>query len=268
MSNDNHYALILGSSSGFGKSSAIQLAKMGYNIFGMHLDVGTNKKHAELLAEEIRSYGVKCLFFNKNAADEAQRKEIVAILKEELINDNDAKIRVYIHSLAFGALGPIISHNREELINQRKIEMTMNVMGNSFLFWAQDLFLENMFCENARIISLTSSGSIRAMKGYGAVSAAKAALEAYTRQLAVELAPYKITVNALMPGVTDTPAAQKLPEFQRLKEVSASHNPYGRNTIPDDVAKAIALMIDEKSYWITGQTIGVDGGESICNAFE
>ncbi|MGA2298806.1 MAG: SDR family oxidoreductase [FCB group bacterium] len=263
----NLNAVILGSSSGFGRASAMELARMGYNIYGIHLDTGANKKEADRIVEELRCFGVRVRFFNQNAADESKRREIINTIKDELAEDDNSKIRVLMHSLAFGTIGPLISANREDEINKKRIEMTMNVMANSLLYWAQDIFHNQLFAEDSRIIALTSSGSNRAMKGYGAVSVAKAALESFVRQLAVELAPFKITVNALMPGVTDTPAAQKLPDFPRMLKFCAEHHPYDRNTFPQDVAKAIALIIDEKSYWITGQTIGVDGGESIYSSF-
>jgi enoyl-[acyl-carrier-protein] reductase (NADH) len=103
------------------------------------------------------------------------------------------------------------------------------------------------------------------MMNYGGISVAKCALEAYVRQLAVELAPYKITVNALMPGTTDTPAGNVIPGFMQMLHFAKQINPYHRNTTPADVANVIALLSDEKSYWITGQIIGVDGGEDIVH---
>ena len=73
----NVYALILGVSSGFGKSTAIELAKEGYNIIGAHLDMGSNKLKAEEFRQELESYGVKAIFFNANAADDNVRKTII-----------------------------------------------------------------------------------------------------------------------------------------------------------------------------------------------
>jgi enoyl-[acyl-carrier-protein] reductase (NADH) len=130
------------------------------------------------------------------------------------------------------------------------------------------LFLEKLLAENSRIFALTSVGSSRAMVNYGAISAAKAAIEAYIRQIAVELAPYKITANAILAGITDTPAARKIPGFETMLSHAKDHNPFGRNTVPSDVAKAISMLVDENFYWITGQTLGVDGGENIKNFIE
>lgn len=268
MDSRNLYALILGVSSGFGKATALELADKGYNIIGVHLDMGSNKQKADELAEDIRSKGVKCTFYNVNAADHSKRAEIIKAIKEDFSKEENTCLRVLLHSLAFGAIKKFFDEKPENMVSPKQIEMTMDVMANSLLFWTQDLFNERLLAENSRIFALTSIGSQRAMLNYGAVSAAKAALEAYIRQIAVELAPYKITANSIMAGITDTPAAQKIPGFPGMLKHAKEHNPFNRNTVPEDVAQAIAMLVDEKFYWISGQTIGVDGGESILNFIE
>jgi enoyl-[acyl-carrier protein] reductase III len=114
-----------------------------------------------------------------------------------------------------------------------------------------------------RIFAMTSSGGARALPYYGAVSAAKAALEAHVRQLAVELAPRRITANAIRAGVTATPAAQKIPGYESLEDGARRRNPSGRLTTPDDVARAIVVLSHDDTAWITGNVIGVDGGEDV-----
>ena len=262
------YALILGVSSGFGKACAIELAGLGYNIIGAHLDMGSNKQKAEEFRLELESKGIKAKFFNANAADDNVRNEIIEYLKNYFNNNENCILRVLIHSLAFGAIKPLFDKNPENAVNKRQIEMTMDVMANSLVYWTQDLFVNNLLAENSRIFCLTSIGSTRAMNNYGAISAAKCTLEAYTRQIAIELAPYKITANAILAGLTDTPASNKIPGFSKMLVHAKEHNPFGRNTVPEDVAKAVAMFTDEKFYWITGQVLGVDGGESILNFIE
>src|SRR5262245_25213448 len=110
---------------------------------------------------------------------------------------------------------------------------------------------------------MTSAGSTRIFPTYGAVSAAKAALESHIRQLAVELAPLEITINAIRAGVTDTPALRKIPGHEKMAEIAATRNPMGRMTTPSDVAAAIAVLCQPGTHWLTGTVIGVDGGEDI-----
>lgn len=265
MADRNLWAMILGVSSGFGKACAIELARIGYNIYGVHLDRGENKTKTEDFRKGLEQLGIKAEFYNVNAANDEVRADIIKNIKVRQEGDPNHVLRVLIHSLAFGAIGPFFSDDQTKMLQKKQLEMTMDVMANSLMFWTQDLFKANLLAENSRIFSLTSIGSQRAMVNYGAVSAAKAALEAYTRQIAVELAPYKITCNTIMAGLTDTPAAQKIPGFDKMLAHARHHNPFNRNTVPEDVAQAISLLIDEKFYWITGQTLGVDGGEGILN---
>jgi len=268
MNGNNIYALILGSSSGFGKATAIELAKKGYNIFGVHLDMGSNKKLALELVEEIKSYGVECIFYNVNAADDSKRQEVIADIKEIFSKKENPRLRVLLHSLAFGAIRPLFDDDYNNMVNKKQIEMTMDVMANSLVYWVQDIFRAKLFAENSRIFALTSVGSERAMSHYGSISAAKAALEAYIRQMAVELAKYKINANAICAGLTDTPASQKIPGFSGMLNHAKEHNPYNRNTQPEDVAHTISMLANEEFYWINGQVIKVDGGESILNFLE
>ncbi|MBI1955172.1 MAG: SDR family oxidoreductase, partial [Acidobacteria bacterium] len=114
-----------------------------------------------------------------------------------------------------------------------------------------------------RIFAMTSSGGTRVLPSYGPVSAAKAILESHIRQLAMELAPLGITANAIRAGVTDTPALKKIPGREKLIESALAHNPHKRLTTPQDVAAAIGVLAQPNTYWITGNVIGVDGGEDV-----
>jgi len=95
------------------------------------------------------------------------------------------------------------------------------------------------------------------------VSAAKAALEALTRQLALELAPWEITANAVCAGVTQTPALAKIPGSDRMLQMARERNPRGRLTTPEDVAGALVALSRPEAGWISGNVINVDGGEEV-----
>ncbi len=267
MAKTNEYALILGVSSGFGEAVARELASRGINIYGVHMDMGAGKVRAEELKASLEQMGVEVKFFNTNAADDNKRKDVINTIKEELSAKN-VGLKVVMHSLAFGSMTYFI--NKEEpqtMITRKQIEMTIDVMANSLVYWTQDLFLADLLKKNSRIYAMTSIGSTRVWKHYGAVSAAKAALESYVRQLAVELAPFGVTVNALLAGVTDTPAARKIPGIAPMLDTAKHLNPFNENTHVEDIAKALATLMSEDTYWITGQSIQVDGGEGIINIF-
>jgi len=252
-------AVILGASSGFGEAAALELAKAGLDIVGIHLDRKSTLPNAERIIKEIEKHGRKALFFNVNAADEAKQNEIADELEK-----NGVRVKVLIHSLAFGTLKPLVAQNsHDEGLTKAQLEMTLDVMANSLVYWTQALVKRKLLGKGGRVFAMTSEGGTHVIPSYGAVSAAKAALESYVRQLAFELAPREITVNAIRAGVTDTPALRKIPGSDELVKNSQSRNPHGRLTTPEDVAKAIVAFCLPDTSWMTGNVIGVDGGECI-----
>lgn len=255
---DQLWALILGASSGFGEATALELAAHGMNIFGVHLDRRETLPHAEDVQKRIRALGREAVYFNINAADELKRKETIAHVRSAF-EKTPGTVRVLLHSLAFGALKPLTGAG--DVASQRQIEMTADVMGHSLVYWVQDLVANRLMRAGGRIFAMTSEGGGKAIPQYGPVCAAKAILEAHIRQLALELAPAGITANAILAGVTDTPALRKIPGNERLVEIAKARNPHHRLTTPEDVAKSIAVLCHENTYWMTGNTIRVDGGE-------
>ena len=127
----------------------------------------------------------------------------------------------------------------------------------------QDLVQRELLTKGGRVYAMTSSGSLVAWPSYGAVSAAKCALESHIRQLAVELAPKGITANAVMAGVTMTNALSKIPGADALAAKALERNPHGRLTTPEDVAECLLALAGPGTRWLTGNVLRVDGGEAI-----
>jgi enoyl-[acyl-carrier protein] reductase III len=259
----NDWALILGASSGFGGAVAIELAKMGLNIFGVHLDRQATMPAVDKIIREIKHIGSKAVFFNINAADAIKREETIDEIEERLNEYGSGSIRVLLHSLAFGTLKPFIAKRPEDAMSQAQMEMTVDVMAHSLVYWTQGLVNHKLLRRGGRILAMTSSGGHSVITNYGAISAAKASLESHIRQLAMELGPLGITANAILAGVTDTPALRKIPGSDKMVEYAKAKNPGMRLTMPEDIAKAIALLCHEGSAWISGNVINVDGGEDI-----
>jgi enoyl-[acyl-carrier protein] reductase III len=168
-----------------------------------------------------------------------------------------------LHSLAFGTLKPFIADDPADAIDPAAMNMTLDVMAHSLVYWTQALVRQGLLGQGSRIWSMTSEGSHRVIPGYGAVSAAKAALESHTRQLAMELAPRGILVNCIQAGVTDTPALRMIPGHEQLLEGALRRHPNRRLTTPEDVANTIAALADPAVTWISGSVVFVDGGEDI-----
>ena len=257
---DGTWGLILGASSGFGAAAARALATAGMHVVGVHLDRKATQPDADAVVRAVEAAGRAAHFFNVNAADDDRRAQVCTRTKELV---GDGVLRVIMHSLAFGTLKPLVSDNPAEQTSKRQLEMTMDVMAHSLVYWTQSLLQLGLVGCGTRIFAMTSAGGTRAMPAYGAVSAAKAALEAHVRQLALELGAKGVAVNAIRAGVTDTPAARKIPGSEIVFTEARRRNPGGRLTEPDDVARALVALSAGETTWISGNVIGVDGAEDV-----
>jgi NAD(P)-dependent dehydrogenase (short-subunit alcohol dehydrogenase family) len=153
-------------------------------------------------------------------------------------------------------------------LDAEDVARTIYCMGTSLLDWVQDLHGKGLFAADARVFGLTSEGNDLAWKGYAAVSAAKVALEAMSRSIAMEFAPHGVRCNILQPGVTRTPASAAIPGSEHLYASARRRNPFGRLTTPPDVANVLYLLSLDEAAWINGALIRIDGGEHVSGSTE
>ena len=135
-----------------GEAAALELAHLGFNIIGVHLDRKSTLPNAERIASDIRKLGREVLFFNANAADPAKRADILQAVKQRgTESGKPVNIRVLMHSLAFGTLRPYIAESAAEAINKAQMDMTVDVMANSLVYWTQDLVGQKFLGSGGRI---------------------------------------------------------------------------------------------------------------------
>ena len=255
------WAVIQGAASGFGEAAAREFAAAGWDVFGVHLDRRAGLEHVEEIKAAITAQGRQACYFNANAADAEKRREIVAEMTR-LAGGRPAG--VLLHSLAFGTLKPFIADEEKDALAPQQMDMTLDVMAHSLVYWTQDLVRAGLLVAGSRIYAMTSAGDRIVWKSYGAVSAAKCALESHVRQLAFELAPRGITAVAIKAGVTDTPALRKIPGNEAIVESAKARNPAGRLTTPEDVARCLVELARPGTQWLTGCVVHVDGGEDVA----
>ncbi len=256
------WILVLGASSGFGAAACRAFAEAGHPILGVHLDRNSTIASAEQLVTDVQAAGQPCHLFNRNAANPGARREMMEEITEIV---GDGSVGVLLHSIAFGSLLPFVPEEAgEPELSERQMTMTLEVMAHSLVWWSRALIQEGLLGAGGRIFAMTSTGSVRAYPSYGAVGAAKAALESHIRYLAMELAPRGITANAILAGVTDTPALRKIPGNDTMLELARTRNPTGRLTTPEDVAQCLLALARPETAWLTGNTLRVDGGEDIA----
>src|SRR5262245_6401811 len=179
------WALVLGASSGFGAATCRALARAGCNIFGVHLDRKSTLPNAQRVAADVQALGREARFWNVNAADEERRAEVSAEMERVLKERGElGQMRVLLHSLAFGTLRLYVTDPMKEAVSKSQMDMTLDVMAHSLIYWAQEVVGRGLMGAGGRIYAMTSSGGTRVLPFYGPVSAAKAALESNIRQLA------------------------------------------------------------------------------------
>lgn len=257
---ENLWTIILGGSSGFGFAAVEKLSAHGMNIAVLYRETAQIEKTVlpklQALAEENE---VRILPFNINALDENGRSKFI----DELSKSADAKhkVRLLLHSIARGNLKPLIADNISCTLTADDIAATTYAMSNSLIDWTRLLMKENLFCDDARVIGLTSDGAHKYWDGYAAVSIAKSSLESLATYMAVEFARYGLRTNLIQAGITETPSLKKIPDSEKLIGFANTINPFKRITTPQDVANAIYLLCTNEAAWINGALLHVDGGE-------
>jgi enoyl-[acyl-carrier protein] reductase III len=160
------WALILGASSGFGAAASRSFAAAGFGILGVHLDRRGAQPAIDALVTDLEATGQPVHFFNGNAADAQTRADTVSTIQGLLAADGGT-IGVLMHSLAFGTLTRLVEEGTgvskgagvHRSVTKKQLDMTMDVMANSLVYWTQDIVGAGLMVEGGRIFAMTSSGS-------------------------------------------------------------------------------------------------------------
>jgi len=258
------WAVILGGSGGFGYAAAEKLAKHGMNVVIIYREnKAADKALKKRLTDISEINSVKILPYNINALDTAARDAFVADFAAIAPKNS---VKLLLHSIARGNLKPLTIKDNpgDETYNTLSIDdiqLTTYAMSNSLLDWTKSILNADLFNADGRIIGITSEGAHKYWEGYAAVSIAKASLESLAKYMAVEFSAYGLKTNIIQAGVTATASLKLIPGSEKLMEMGAKRNPFGRMTKPDDVAGVIYLLCTDEAAWINGATIHADGGE-------
>lgn len=242
-------ALITGSSRGIGKATAIRLAKEGYDIV---INYARSKSAATETANEIEALGRRALIIKANVGDVEKIKLMFGQIEETF-----GRLDIFVSNAASGVLRPVME------LEESHWDWTMNINSKALLFCAQEAAKLMEKNGGGKIVSISSLGSIRYLKNYTTVGVSKAAVEALTRYLAVELAPKNITVNAVSGGAVDTEALTHFPNRDELLNEAKEKTPAGRMVDIEDMVNTVMFLLSEEASMIRGQTIIVDGGISL-----
>jgi enoyl-[acyl-carrier protein] reductase III len=245
-------ALVTGSGRGIGRAIALHFAGLGADLV---VNFFRNRAPAEQTAQEIRQMGRRALLVRANIGE---MEQLQALFDETA--ETYGGLDYLIHNAASGYNRPVMEQK------PKGWEWSMNINARSLLFAAQRAAPLMAARKGGAIVSITSPGAQRVLPDYVVVGASKAALEAVTRYLAVELSPLNIVVNAISPGVVLTEALRyfaTVRQDDRIVEKAAAHTPAGRLVKPEDIANLAAFLCSPQAAMIRGQVIAIDGGATL-----
>lgn len=248
---ENKTVLVTGSGRGIGRAIALHFARLGADIV---VNYFRKREPAEETAAEIEAVGRRALLVR---ADVGSIEDLNRLFEQ--IAERFDGLDILVSNAASG-------YNRPALDQKpRGWDWTMNINARALLFAAQQAVPLMEKRGGGTIISLSSPGAIRVLPDYSVVGASKAAIEALTRYLAVELAPKNIVVNAVSPGIVLTSA---LEHFDHTRQPGAiqraiANTPAGRLATPKEVAEVVSFLCTPPASMIRGQTIMMDGGYTL-----
>ena len=248
MSLQGKLALVTGSGRGIGRAITLKLASQGANII---VNFFRHRESAEQTARDIEALGVKAEVIRANVGDPAKVNEMF-----DTIASKFGYLDILVNNAASGVGRSVLD------VDVKAWDWTMDINAKAALLCAQRA-ARLMEGREGKIVNITSLGSSFVLPDYAIVGISKAALEALTRYLAIELAPKNICVNAVAASAVETEAL-KFYIKEGLVQDTRKTTPAGRMIIPEDVANVVAFLCSEEAFMIRGQMIIVDGGTSIA----
>lgn len=240
-------ALVTGGSRGIGKAIALELACRGahiaFNYFRQH-------EAARSAQREIEGQGVRCLSVRANLAEPEEIRELFHLVQREFQH-----LDILVNNAASGVARSVVD------LTEKHWQWTMDVNARAAWLCAKEAI--PLMQPAGSIVNVSSLGSQRVLPDYFAVGTSKAALEAVTRYLAVELASRGINVNAVSAGLVETEALRHFPQQEAMRAAARSNTPGGRPLAAQDIARVVAFLCSSDAAMVRGQVIVVDGGMSL-----
>ena len=246
MKMNDKLALVTGAASGIGLATARSFAAAGAHVVLADINV----EDGEAAAAEIRDRGQDADFVRLDVTDAAS----IDACKKQVLSMRP-QVDVIAHVAGWGKIQPFVE-NTEDFWRD---VVDLNLMG---VIAVTRAFLDGMIeQQSGKIIVVSSDAGRVGSLGETVYSAAKGGAIAFTKGLAREMARFNINVNAVCPGPTDTPLLAKVPE--KFKEAFVRATPMRRLGQPQEVADAVLFFASDRSNFITGQVLSVNGGLAI-----
>jgi 3-oxoacyl-[acyl-carrier protein] reductase len=244
---ENKVAIVTGAGQGIGKGIALALAKEKCHVVVSDL----NQETCEKTAEELKQFGVKALGVKCDVSNKAEVENLFNQAVKEF-----GKLDILVNNAGIYPFLPFAQMKESDW------DKVININLKSVFLCSQEA--AKVLPEGGRIVNISSIASFIGFEGLVHYCASKGGINGFVRALALELAPKKITVNAVAPGAIDTPGAaqpdQPRTAAEETRKQIIAMIPLARMGQPEDIANAVVFLVSEKSSYITGQIIVVDGG--------
>ena len=244
LSLENRVALVTGASRGIGRAIALELAKRGAAVV---INYNSSAKSAEEVVAQIEAEGGKAAAFK---ADVSDFEEAGKLVKFAIDTFGNLDILVNNAGITRDSLIMMMKEDDWDAVLDTNLKSTFNCSKAAVRHMMRKRY--------GRIINIASVAGQMGNPGQTNYSASKAGQIGFTKALAREVASRKVTVNAIAPGFVDTEILDAMPE--ETLEAALKMVPLGRMGTPEEIAHAAAFLADERSGYITGQALGVDGG--------
>ena len=240
-------ALVTGAGTGIGKGIALALGRQGANAV---VNYATSEQGAREVAAQIRSYGSQAMVWQADLRDQTQIRAMFQATLER-----------------FGCVDILVNNSGVTLarsffeLTADDWDMVHEINLRGMFFCAQEAARDMVTRRWGRIINITSVHAHSTLPGYVAYASSKGGVNQLTRAMAIDLAPFGITVNAIGPGGTEVEKFSSLPSYDA--EALAHQIPIGHMGCPRDIAAIVLCLASESAGWTTGQILYVDGGATV-----
>lgn len=245
MNFDSRFILVTGAGSGIGQSTSIILSELGAQVILLDISKeGLDKTFSEMHGEGHKSYVV-----------DLSDIDSIASLSKQIVEEN-GPIDGLVHCAGISSRKPL------NVLKKDGFSKVMDINFYSFVELVKQFSKKGRFNDGGSIVVMSSISSIKGYKAKTEYCVSKAAVDAFVRCMALELAYRGIRVNSVMPAVVNTPLAYKAQLLNDAMNVSEMEAPLGR-TEPDEVANVICFLLSNATKTITGTHILIDGGISL-----
>ena len=254
MSQDGRSAIVTGGGRGIGRAIALALARQGCHVAILDLI----EENAQSVKKEVEALGRRALALRVDLTQQSQVEQAVAKVLAEF-----GQIDILVNNAGWDKLEPFLESQPETW------EKIIAINLKSVLYTAKAILPHMVSRGSGKVVSIGSDAGRGGSTGEAVYAATKGAIIAFSKSLAREMARYKINVNVVCPGLTETPLLQEVRDTSekahKIVDAITRAIPLGRVGAPEDIANAVAFLASERAEWITGQVLSVNGGYSMVD---